>query len=96
MDLKWLINLERVNILEEAEAFYRVQYNGQEYRIMKSDRTYFANGSATDPSVSQEIRLEQILLPEAAIFQDEKVPQEFKEIMILHEIRESEYKNAGF
>ena len=63
---------------------------------MKGAKTYFANGSATDPSVSQEIRLEQILLPEAAIFQDEKVPQEFKEIMILHEIRESEYKNAGF
>ena len=95
MDLKWLINLERVNILEEAKDFYRVQYNGQEYRIMKSDRTYFANGSATDPSVSQEIRLEQILLPEAAIIQDEKVPQEFKEVMMFHEIRESEYKNAG-
>ncbi len=96
MSLGDRINLERVKIVEEAKDFYKVQYKGQEYRVMKSAETHFANGSASAPSLRQAIRLEQILIPEAGIFQDTEVPNEFKEIMMFHEIRESEYKNAGF
>ncbi len=89
------ITLDRVNILEEAENKYKVEYQNKTYEVFKSTKTSFSINGSSDYSLEMKQVFEQCLVPETEIFQDEKVPKEFKEIMMFHEIRELEYKEAS-
>ncbi len=96
--LQNFINLNRVKILDENDDFYSVEYNSQLYTIAKDSESRFVQSSPVNPSMSMHLeqKLEQVLMPETGIFQDKKVPQSFKEVMMFHEIREMEYRDAGF
>ncbi len=98
--IKDFIHLKRIKILEEDSDSYKIEYNSQIYEIAKDSESHFVQNSPSAPSMGLtmvlEQRLEMCLVPETEIFQDEKAPQEFKEVMMFHEIREMEYKNAGF
>jgi len=94
MTLADLINLERLEILDQDEHSYTVNYSGKEYEIVKSDTSCFNSASA-----SSGMRLcmkQQQLLEVEGIFQDEDVPEEYKEVMMFHEIRESQYAEVDF
>lgn len=95
MDIADIVNLERIEIIEETEDCHRIKYKNNTYEIAKSTESCFVTHSSS-PGPTLEHRLEQKLIPETEIFQDENVPQEYKEVMMFHELREMEYKAAGF
>jgi len=88
------ITLPRLQIVEETERAYKVLFGDSEYEISKGSEThFFMNVSA---SFGQGMRL--VMVPRQGgnyIEQDENVPTEFKEAMMVHEIREMEYRSAG-
>ncbi len=99
MDLSDIITLERVEIVEETEDAYTANYKGITHEIAKDTKSHWVDersSDAEDASQKLVMRLEQRLVPEAGIFQDKEAPQEFKEVMIFHELREKEYANVGF
>jgi hypothetical protein len=97
MDLSRIINLERVELVNEDPDTYIVKYKGMFYEIAKGDESHWAEINASSPpTLKQELKLEQRLIPETGIFQDANTPQEFKEVMMFHELREREYKLTGF
>jgi len=102
MELSDLINLYRICILEETEDFYRIGHYDEHsgfitYNIAKDTKTSFAlTNSSPNSSQGLKMRLEQRIIPETGVFQDKDVPPEFKEVMMFHEIREMQYKEAGF
>ncbi|MDO8642546.1 MAG: hypothetical protein Q7R76_03070 [Candidatus Woesearchaeota archaeon] len=93
MNLTDLIDLNRVEILEETEDEYKVRYGESEYTIEKSGENEWQGGSAqpTGKGMALSQGLEQRLVPESGIFQDEEVPAAYKEVMMFHEIREQWY-----
>ena len=93
-DISDLINLDRVEILEETDDSFRVKYGNHAYQIAKSDKSAFLIPSA--PTLGLEMKLEQQLVLDTGVFQDDSAPEEFKEVMMFHELREMEYKDHGF
>ncbi len=99
MGLSGLINLERIEIVEETDSDFQVRYNNEVYTIAKNSESCFVSEGASSTShcgMKQELRLEQRLVPETGFLQDDAVRPEFKEVMMFHELREQEYKNAHF
>lgn len=103
MALADIITLSRVTLLEAGDDFYRVRYNNQEYSFKNSFETasYGSANGGTGMRLSQELRQE--MRPLSGFYIDEQIREEQKdlwpiilEVMALHEIRESEYKEAGF
>ena len=90
MQLTDLIDLHRVEVVEETEDAYQVRYGDMEYEIEKDAKTEWASATTTS-TVGLAVRLEQRLVPESGIFQDEEVPAAYKEVMMFHEIREKMY-----
>jgi hypothetical protein len=94
--LRELISIPRLEILGETEDSFEVKLGGETFQVIKSSETSFSAAGAQSQHLSQRLEMRQVMLPDASIFQDEEVREEFKEVMILHEIREKEYKEAGF
>ncbi len=92
MGLTSFITLPRVRVLKETNELYTVRYGDEKYDIGKATASYF---ESQQPST--ELRLEQriALAAETDIFQDDKVPASYKEVMMFHEIREQEYVQHG-
>lgn len=102
-ELSDMINIGRVHMISEDDDCYRVMYDGEQHTIQKSDETHFlappvvgGGGSGCSAELRLEPKLEQRLVLETGIFQDDSAPDEFKEVMMFHELREMEYKKAGF
>ena len=90
--LEW-IKLERVQIKEVTDTHYKVRYGGEEVTIAKSTRSYFVEGGGGSGGMGLTLDLRQKLcLTMGGIFQDKNAPDEFKTVMIFHELREREYK----
>ncbi len=102
MSLADWIELERVTIVRETDDSYLVKYNNETVEVAKDTESHWAAGEGVGGSavasngMHLEQRLEQLLIPEHGFFQDEAAPDFAKEVMIFHEIRESEYAKAGF
>jgi hypothetical protein len=95
--IRELCDLPRVTVLSEDDDVFEVEYGGETISVVKSDETCFiaegggaASGSGADLSMS----LRQNVAINTGIFQDE-LAREFMEVMIFHELREREYKEAG-
>ena len=95
MNLEDRINLPGIEIIEETEEGYRVNYDDEEVYISKSDESTFSLASPSN-GISQEQSLRQFLVPRASITQDTDAPQEYLTAMMMHELREKEYAEAGF
>ncbi|MBI4281221.1 hypothetical protein HY625_00185 [Candidatus Uhrbacteria bacterium] len=99
-DIRGMITLSRLQIEEEDKDGYHVVFEGKNFFIAKdpeSSRFIFRRvNAAQQPSMQMEMRQEALLLPSTEIFQDASAPKLWKEVMMLHEIRESEYVAAGF
>ena len=100
-NIKEMINLNRLEILEETDSAYRVRYGDKEYIIKKDEESYFIGDNGTTHQglglglgLSLRLELKQIISP--GIFQDDDAPRDFKEVMMFHEIREKEYSEADF
>ena len=93
-ELSDLINIERVEIIEKTPGSYKVNYKGQEYQITKDTESCWVPAAPSSMSIRTGMQLLNLQLEE--IFQDDRVPEEFKEAMIFHEIREREYSAAHF
>lgn len=94
--IKEHINLQRLQILEETEVVYIVELDGQEFIIAKDSETYFVPEEITASGIEIKLKQLPVILPDTNIFQDETVRSDFKEVMMFHEIREQEYKEAHF
>jgi hypothetical protein len=94
--LRELISIPRLEILEETEEFFTVKLGEEEFHVAKSSESSFTVAGTSGARLAQRLEIRQVMLPDVGIFQDEEAPKEFKEVMILHEIREMEYKKAGF
>ena len=88
------ITLDKVNILEETQNEYRIDYKNETFKIIKDKETSFEI-SSQDYSQKLEMKLELRLSTGSDILQDESVPKEFKEATIFHELREIEYVEAN-
>lgn len=86
----------RLKFLTETKDYYRVQLGDKRYEIAKDDETAFMPGNATSVGMGLRLELRQIIRLETTIFQDREAPDDFKEVMIFHELREMEYKEADF
>jgi hypothetical protein len=93
-EVRELVTIPRLEILNEDEARYRVRFGDKEYEITKGTESKFLSGGggggiglSLAPSLTFRLGL--------SISQDENVPDEFKQVMIVHEIRELDYKSAG-
>ncbi|MFA5413549.1 MAG: hypothetical protein WC348_03355 [Patescibacteria group bacterium] len=93
------VRFPRVEIVGESKGSYEVKLGEQVYKIAKSEKSYFAlnSGGSAGGGIGLSLRLElrQVLLPETGIYQDEQAPDDFKEVIMFHEIREIEYVEAG-
>lgn len=94
--LRELISIPRLEIFKETEEFFEVKLGKEKFRVAKSSETSFLAAGTAGTHLAQRLEIRQVTLPDANIFQDEEAPKEFREVMILHEIREMEYKEAGF
>jgi len=94
------IKFSRVKILEVTELAYRVEFVGKEYEITKDEESHFesfcSGPSGLSGGMGLSLRQTLELVQAPGIFQDENAPEEFMEAMMLHEIREKEYAEAGF
>lgn len=99
MSLKKQIKIKRVNILSESSEEYEIEYNGNVFSIIKGSESCFHNGtglvSRQEMEMKLEQRIEQQTVQMTEIFQDVSAPKQFHEVMMFHELREMEYKNAG-
>ncbi len=92
MQLTDMIELDRVIIARETKDLYRVCYGSKEYDILKRTETLFV---APLKTMGLEQQLTQTLgeeIIQTGIFQDKKVPTEFKEIMMFHILRKQWYQ----
>ena len=97
MNLSKNIILERVTITDKDENCYQATYKGEKYHITKSDETSFDLNHISSPSHNLRLGLEQRLdISGMSVLQDETAPEDYKEVMIFHELREIEYQEAGF
>jgi hypothetical protein len=92
------IGFSRVKILERLKSGYQVEYEGEKIEIASGEISHWTSegGSGGGAGMSQELRQTLVLIPESGIFQDDEAPDEFKEIIMFHELREKEYAEAGF
>jgi hypothetical protein len=91
------IEFPRVKILREDEETYTVEYNGEEVTINKAEMehqggAYYSSGGS--PTIELRQQMQQVLQPMHGLFLDREIPQEFREAIIFHELREREY--SGF
>lgn len=93
--VKKLITFSRVRILETTETSYKVEFEGEKYSIIKDEKSYFVSGGFAGRNIGMRTELRQELVPLNSIFQDENAPDNFKEVMIFHEIKEKEYSDIG-
>jgi hypothetical protein len=104
-----LISLQRLKILEVTKTAYKVEYDGIKYLVTKADEStcvadaenHRESDEETDrecgAGMSMRLELRQTLhFGSGDLFQDEAVPEDFREVMIFHELREKEYKEGGF
>ncbi len=87
------IAMPKITFLNETEYAYTVAFDGAEYTIGKSDVCEFVVPHNTPlGSSTPSLQLQNA----GCIFIDQATPKEFHELLILHELREMEYKIAGF
>src|SRR3989344_29929 len=97
MTLQEIIQLNRVNIVDKDDSGYLVEYGGEPYRIGNSNRTHFVSPTnySASPTIGMALRTEQRLVPATGVFLERDAPEQYREVMIFHELREMEYSNAG-
>lgn len=91
-----LADLPKVTLISEDKDEFIVEYKGEQISVEKNDETCFVSGGAVE-AVGMGLRcaLQQGLGITDKIYQDDEA-REFMDVMIFHEIREKEYKEAGF
>lgn len=90
------IKLPRLRILKETHDGYRVQYGDEILKIAKDDTSHFISGGIQSVTMGMRMKLSQVQVLSENVFIGNEVPDEFREIVIFHELREIEYKDAGF
>jgi len=93
IDLSKVIQIPQVRVLSEDDDVLIVEFNGEEQEVHKSDKTYFyaRPTNSGNGQMSQSMALELW----SGVFLDRDVPKEFRELFILHELREREYDEAS-
>jgi len=89
------IEFPRLKILTEDEETFTVEYDGRETKVNKAEIKHqgaaFHPGGGGAPSMGLRLQMKQVLQPMHGFFLDRDIPQEFREVMIFHELREAEY-----
>ena len=93
--IKELVNIPKVTVLSEDDDEFKVRYKGEVMSVVKSNETCFVSGGGGgSASIGQSLCLRQQLGIGRGIYHDEQA-REFMDVMIFHELREREYKEAG-
>lgn len=101
------LTINRVRIVESKEKSYLIEYGGCSIEFLKSDETAFTLGNensrdyracspGNEMSQGLVLQLKPKMVRNTEFFLEEDAPTDFKETMIFHELREAEYKEAGF
>lgn len=89
------IEFPRLKILDEDEETFTVEYDGRETKVNKAEMKHqdaaFYSGGGGAPTMELRLQMQQTLQPMHGFFLDQDIPQEFREVLIFHELRESEY-----
>jgi hypothetical protein len=94
--IKKQINTPRIEMLDQDEDFYHVKLGDEEFKIGKGESSEFIDRTPSGGmGMSQQLVQSLEVIPGLSIFQDESVKEEFKEIMMFHEISEIEHKRSG-
>ena len=95
--------LNKVNIVDQTEDSYTVEYGDRTVVVSRADETKFELGENRQnrPLTSygglvQVMVMKQDIVRSTEFSQEDDVPDEYKEIMIFHELREAEYRESGF
>lgn len=89
------IEFPRLKILDEDEESFTVEYDGKETKVNKAEMKHqgaaFYSGGGGAPSMELRLQMQQVLQPMHGFFLDRDIPQEFREVLIFHELREAGY-----
>lgn len=89
-----LVEIPRVTDIQEDENYYQCTYNGNLYCFKKDTASTVEVPASSTDGPKMALTMRHTL--DAKFTQDQFANREFFEVMMLHEIREVEYMEAGF